>query len=254
VAYANTGASDATGLEFSLNARPSPSIGFELLYALSQHEGYGSDPRSNREYFTDEYGPDRLSEPIPQMRPLAYSRTHRLLAQLNLTPPADDALHGFDVRGVATIETGTPYTKEDARTTIGGSTSVWTVGVWSLQDIRVFSPSEPLHSSRTPWIATIDLSLSYGFDAGPGRVTIFALITNLLDTKNVLNVYPTTGSASSDGWLNSEYARVIQSAHPQYETLYRALNLQNRWAYMGITGNDIYGTPRQIRIGVRVGM
>ena len=254
VALANTGASNATGFEVGLSVRPLSPIGLDLHYAWSQHEGLGSYPRSNREYFTDEYGPDRLAEPPPQMRPLTYDRTHRLLAQLHLSPSEDHAFHGFDMRAIARIETGTPYTKEDAPVTFGGSSSLWTIGVRSFQDVRTFSPSEPLQSSRTPWIATVDLSLSYEFEVGPGRMTIFALITNLLDTKNVLNVYTTTGSPSSDGWLNTEFARNFQDAYPQYETLYRAINLRNRWAYMSVTGNEIYDTPRQIRMGARVGL
>jgi hypothetical protein len=171
---------------------------------------------------------------------------------LKLAPTEGEAFHGFDLRVLARIETGTPYTKEESPPLFSGSASVWTIGVRSFQDIRTFTPSEPPQSSRTPWIATVDLSLSYGFEVGPTRVTIFALVTNVLDTKNVLNVYTTTGSPSSDGWLNSEYAGSVQAAHPQYRTLYRALNLQNRWAYMDITGNDIYGTPRQIQFGARM--
>jgi hypothetical protein len=79
------------------------------------------------------------------------------------------------------------------------------------------------------------------------------MVTNLLDTKNIINVYPRTGSANADGWLESTVARNYLSI-PQYETFYRIINQQNRWAYMSATGNDLYGTPRQVRFGVRVGI
>jgi len=41
---------------------------------------------------------------------------------------------------------------------------------------------------------------------------------------------------------------------PHYADFYRAINLQNRWAYASVTGNDLYGSPRQIRMGLRVAL
>jgi hypothetical protein len=51
---------------------------------------------------------------------------------------------------------------------------------------------------------------------------------------------------------------------PQYADFYRAINLENRWSWVGLPErgqtlgtaagdvNDIYGVPRQIRVGARV--
>jgi hypothetical protein len=39
---------------------------------------------------------------------------------------------------------------------------------------------------------------------------------------------------------------------PQYEDFYRAINLDNRWAWQMASGKDFYGMPRQIRFGARV--
>ena len=84
-------------------------------------------------------------------------------------------------------------------------------------------------------------------------LTLYVNVLNVFNTKNVLNVYPTTGAANDDGW----FANVLAAPYlqtPGYEQFYRDINLKNRWAYMSATGNDIYGTPRQVQFGLRVEM
>jgi hypothetical protein len=78
-----------------------------------------------------------------------------------------------------------------------------------------------------------------------------------LNTKQVINLYPNTGSASDDGWLTNPLAAQFNQI-PNYEAFYKAINLDNRWSYLGTStargaylGGDIYGNPRQIRVGVR---
>jgi len=39
---------------------------------------------------------------------------------------------------------------------------------------------------------------------------------------------------------------------PLYTEFYRTINLENRWTYLQRKSADIYGTPRQIRIGVKL--
>jgi hypothetical protein len=102
-------------------------------------------------------------------------------------------------------------------------------------------------------VGVIDLSASYELKLWNAHVELFTLVTNLLDTKNVINVYPTTGTATDDSWLRSP-AFGYYVDFPQYEEFYRYLNLRNRWAHMSTTGADMFGAPRQIRIGVKVGI
>jgi hypothetical protein len=109
----------------------------------------------------------------------------------------------------------------------------------------------------------IDLAVNKVFPIGSVKMEIFVHITNLLNTKQVLNVYPTTGLAEDDGWLNNPLAASYLTV-PQYADFYRAINLENRWSWVGLpergqvlgtaTGfvNDIYGVPRQIRLGARL--
>jgi hypothetical protein len=95
------------------------------------------------------------------------------------------------------------------------------------------------------------------------NVEVYARVLNLFNTKHVLNVFPTTGTPYDDGWLKSPFAEPYKGI-PGYEDFYRAINLQNRWAYTAVgdifgnlgqqVGNDLFGTPRQIRLGVKFEM
>lgn len=87
------------------------------------------------------------------------------------------------------------------------------------------------------------------------NLEIYANVLNLLNTKEILNVYPDTGVPTDDGWLKTPSATQYK-AIPNYTAFYNALNLQNRWGIMTYGANvgmgDTYGTPRQIRVGVRM--
>ncbi len=79
-------------------------------------------------------------------------------------------------------------------------------------------------------------------------------VQNLLNTKNVINVYRRSGNAFDDGFLsNPDLSGPIVASNGQgYVDLYRAINLVNGRHYRNTTGNNLYGTPRQIRFGMRL--
>lgn len=104
--------------------------------------------------------------------------------------------------------------------------------------------------ARMPWQYTVDVNFTKGFvvnrDAkNPLQINLFVWVTNLLNTKNTVNVFPYTGAAQDDGFLNSQQGQLAvqnQISAQSYTDLYRTLlNSQ--------TGN--FGTPRQIRFGLR---
>ena len=100
----------------------------------------------------------------------------------------------------------------------------------------------------------VDLRLSKRIRVAPVAVTVFFNILNVLNAKNVINVYPTTGTPNDDSWFSSPIENTNFSGIPNYEAFYRDINLRNRWAYALFTGNDLYSTPRQIQFGVKVEM
>ena len=86
-------------------------------------------------------------------------------------------------------------------------------------------------------------------------VNFYVYVTNVLNTKNVINVYPVTGNAFNDGFLQTQDAQTV-IAGPTYTQrfadLYNALNLANRQSAIGNLGYDLFGVPRQLRAGLSV--
>jgi hypothetical protein len=85
------------------------------------------------------------------------------------------------------------------------------------------------------------------------NATIFVNVINLLNTKNAINVFTRTGSASDDGYFTSPEGRQLTESYGQeFVDVYKAVNLDYGDGYSVATGNYLYGPPRQIRVGVRL--
>jgi hypothetical protein len=104
--------------------------------------------------------------------------------------------------------------------------------------------------ARMPWQYTVDLNITKGFllnreAKNPLLINVFLWVTNVLNTKNVVGVFPYTGAPQNDGFLNSQQGQLAiqnQISAQSFTDLYKILlNSQ--------TGN--YGLPRQIRFGIR---
>jgi outer membrane receptor protein involved in Fe transport len=107
--------------------------------------------------------------------------------------------------------------------------------------------------SRLPWQFRLDLRVDKDFDFKIGGksedgkrnayMNVYLQVLNLLNTKNVLNVYPATGNPNDDGYLAApEWQRqIISQTNPQsFRELYSL--------FVDFPGN--YSSPRQIRIGL----
>ncbi len=135
---------------------------------------------------------------------------------------------------------GTPYTaSRNVTSPISGGTNLLK-GTYS--------------GSRLPWQFRFDLRVDKdiyfnlrkpreGKEGKTGYVNVYFQILNLLNTQNVINVYPYTGNPDDDGYLSApEWQRQINNQiDPQsYRDLYSV--------FVNNPGN--YSIPRQIRFGV----
>ena len=105
--------------------------------------------------------------------------------------------------------------------------------------------------ARLPWQYNFDLNFTKGVQINrenaknPLVFNVFLWVNNVLNTWNVLGVFPFTGEPNDDGFLNSPQGQLLvktQVDAQSYIDLYRLLlNSQ--------TGN--WNGPRTIRLGVR---
>jgi len=107
--------------------------------------------------------------------------------------------------------------------------------------------------SRLPWQFRLDLRVDKDFyfklkkNAGDNSkgayMNVYLQVLNVLDTKNIVNVYPYTGNANDDGYLSA----------PEWQ---RQINNQlDPMSFRDLYGNFVdnpgnYSSPRQIRLGL----
>ncbi|MBI2620316.1 MAG: TonB-dependent receptor [Ignavibacteriales bacterium] len=247
--FKNDGEATVQGLEVNLLLQPDRRFSAVLSYTLSSVRGTSTTAR-------EPWGQLAISNPTVLeeiLSPLGYDQTHRGFLMLDIRFGREDGavLDGLRIAPIFSFHSGHRYTLEHEPTFLGAST-VWLAGVRSLLDPRAVDPMELPNESSTPWYFNADLRVEKTLLSEPVRAMIAVDVLNLFNRRHVINVYPTSGTAT-DTWLASPIGDNFASI-PGFADAYTTFNVQNRWAYMRATGNDIYGTPRQIRIGLVVEM
>lgn len=123
-----------------------------------------------------------------------------------------------------------------------------------LYDERNTKPSEPVGSSKTPWVFTTNLKLDKSIVLGNFKASLYFYVSNLFNRQNALNVYNRTGDPYDDGFLTDPdlSGYIVESFGETYVALHEAINLENRQHWIRVNGldADIFGPPRQIRFGM----
>ncbi len=247
-AYLSEDFGTVKGLELTLELRRTSRLAAKVNYTLSDARGTGSDSQSSFgvvEQPTIGRFPNFIS-------PLDFNQTHRgsVMADYRFNKgEGGQILEGMGLNLLLTFNSGHGYTHIFEPQELGQS-DPWNVGVRPLIDPRSRKPAEPLNSSTTPWVFNLDLNLNKVFFIGRINTEVYLRIMNVFDSKQVINVFPSTGTPNDDGWLRSPLAASFIEI-PNYADFYQAVNLNNRMAYMGATGNDTYGMPRRIQLGVK---
>ncbi len=250
--YAITNGDFATtkGLEFKVNLRRTNRLQAQLNYTLTSAEGTGSGESTY-------YGAVYRGTQVPTITsPLDFEQAHRGSIILDYRWGVNDGgpiLERLGANVIFSFNSGHPYTYAYAPP--GGQADPYTAGVDYMQDPRSREALEPVNSSLTPWNFNVDLRLDKSFNIISNLVgTVYVRVTNLLNTKNVINVYQNTGSAVDDGYISdpSRYGTNVSAYGPEYLDLYRALNTINGASYLSQIGNELYNAPRQIFVGLKL--
>lgn len=235
------------GIETTLELRRTKRLAARINYTLSNARGTGSDSRSTRVAVSDA----TISRYPTLIYNLDHNQTHRGTIMLDYRFARGDGgpiLQGLGLNALLTFNSGHNFTRVAEPHNLGQA-NPWNVGVRATADPRGRNPVEPINSSTTPWNFNIDLNIDKMFYFNRFNVKLYANVLNLLNTRNIINVYETTGTDDDDGWLKSPLAAQYV-ATPGYEEFYRAINLQNRWGYLWAAGRDLWSSPREIRLGV----
>jgi hypothetical protein len=249
-AFTNQDFSTSQGVEVSLRLRRVERVAAQINYTYADAEGTNSFVGSG-------IGSVEANNEVPTViLPLNYNFTHSGNISVDYRFGVDDGgsiLERFGANLLLTFNSGHPYTL--ARDLGLGQNSAWTGGLIPFRDTRGRRPIGPVNSSTTPWQFNLDLRVDKTVSISDFDVNFYVYVTNLLNTKNVINVYQKTGNAYDDGFLQSSDGKSIISKErytERFADLYRALNLGNRQSAFANYGYDLFSAPRQIRVGVKV--
>jgi outer membrane receptor protein involved in Fe transport len=235
------------GIEFSLRLRRINRLKATFNYTYSDAQGTGSTTNSAvSSVETGTLYPTVIS-------PLDFNQTHRGSVNLDYSFDKGDGgaiLEQLGANLLFTFNSGHPYTRSTGSIGQQGAST----GALVESDARFSVPLEAINSSTTPWVFNFDGRIYKGIEFAGINAEVYVYVQNLLNTKNVINVYRRSGNAFDDGFLsNPDLSGPIVASNGQgYVDLYRSINLVNGRHYRNTTGNNLYGTPRQIRFGLRL--
>jgi len=237
------------GLEFRLTLRRTNRVMGWVNYTYSDARGTGS--------YTNQASAslDQATSQMTIISPLYFNQKHRGSVNIDYRFGKGDGgkiLERTGLNIMFTFSSGHPFTLSTGEIGQNSAAQGATLGD---TDARFRRPLEPIGASTTPWQFDLDAKLDKSFTVGRFDLNVYVRVTNLLNTKNVLNVYPRTGS-DVDGFLNDPNLSgqiVAAQGGAAFAYLYHMFNDLNRLHYWDqFRGSDIWSTPRRIRAGVMI--
>ena len=231
--YDNVDFGTIKGFSIAYDLRRTNHFSSNISYVLQFANGTGSDAASQS-------GLNRRGN-IRTLSPLSYDERHAI--KVNFDYRYDDGkydgpkLFGADIfkNAGANVQinaiSGRPYTKRVQATQFGAS-----------------QIEGQINGTSLPWQFSIDARFDKSFTIAKDlNVNVFLRIQNLLDTRNVSNVYRATGDPADDGYLTSVNGQntieTFKGARPDDLASYTHSYL------MRMINPDFYFIPRRIFVG-----
>lgn len=218
----------------AMNAQPG-NLRLNFAYTLQFAEGTGSSPTTSAMIAATD---------LKYIFPLDFDQRHTFNINIDYRfdkNTQNKVLKNMGINLNFVTFSGSPYTKKAIPGGIGSSYSdAVTEG--------------SINGANMPWTYRVDLRIDRDFifggkERGEGtakskefRMNVYLRVQNLLNTKNILNVYSATGSASDDGFLtleNSPGLGLLDLYSSAYPVLY---NLR-------MNSGSNYSLPRRIYLG-----
>jgi outer membrane receptor protein involved in Fe transport len=223
--YVNGDYGVVKGMSLNLNMRRVNGLMANASYTLSFAEGTGSDPASNWNIaWTGDTYPTMINS-------LDYDQRHTGSVMLDYRFGDDGGLFANSGANLLfQFGSGTAYTPSLTESAVFGRG-------W-------YAPIAAVNSAYKPWTSTLDVRLDRGISLGGYDATVYVLVLNALDADNVDEVYPGSGDAGNDGYLNTLEGKTWVTGNPDAIDFYNARQQDPR----------NWDSPRQVRVGLTIGL
>jgi outer membrane receptor protein involved in Fe transport len=105
-------------------------------------------------------------------------------------------------------------------------------------------PYETINASTAPWNFQLDLRVNKVFTLVRGvDLDLYVWVVNLLNTKNITNIYTATGLPDNDGFFSTANGKLYADQ--------QGADAKKLYNYI-VDDENNYGTPRIIRLGARL--
>ena len=223
---ANSDFGTVKGLALTVDVPKISYFSLSVNYTLSLAEGTGSSQTSS---YVAAFRNDAGSTP-KVIAPLSFDQRHTGVINLNFFVPDGELgiLQLVDLNLLFTFNSGRPYTplaQQDLSvnyTNFGNATGY-------------------INSAYGPGNFRIDMKLEKSFKLGSALITPYLWVENLLNADNVVNVWQSTGSPTTTGFLESGNAKVLGKSELWKED-YHSLE----------TDPTNFGIPRLIKLGLKI--
>ncbi len=236
--YGNIDFGTTKGFSFTYDLRRTGNVSFKAGYTLQFAEGTGSDADSQRGLTT--------RGNLRTLFPLNFDERHRLTTEIDYRYDEGKRYNGpriggvnilenFGINFLTTLVSGRPYTAKNTPARFAGD-----------------GTKGSINGARKPWVFNIGLRVDKTFNIklakgkDPLGVNVYVRISNLLNTKNVLRVYPATGSPTDDGYLQSAIGLRELDKYIAEGRDIEAFQASYQWRLLN---PDNYTLPRRIFVG-----
>ena len=234
--YDNIDFSTTKGFTFEYDLRRTGNASLYLTYSLQFVNGTGSDANSSRGLSTRGV--------IRTTSPLNFDQRHTIQASLDYRYKKAEGprlfgryiLENAGANLLVATYSGRPYTAKQIPTLYDGSVT-----------------EGALNGARKPWSYTVGLRVDKDFSLTkegakhPLFMNIYFRAENLLNTANIINVYPATGSAYDDGFLTTDLgAGGLESVRNSGQNVESYLNFY-KW---GLEDPENFVLPRRLYMGI----
>lgn len=231
--YRNRDFATIKGVDLGWAMRKTNHLSATINYSLSFAQGTGSVSNTQGNIAWTSSQPPKLTAPLD------FDQRHKISLNLDFSlekgeGPAWAGRRWFENTGVNVlynIGSGTPYTPTNTYNEV------------TLANVNS-QPSGPINSRYGPWTTNLDLKASRNFTLGVSRFQGFVWVLNAFDSKNAFNVYTSTGSSTTTGWLNTEDGQAfLANAEANGKDGLGLYQLAER-------NPNLFSNPRLVRFGV----
>jgi len=256
VSYGNIDFGNSKGFTFAYDLRRTNNVQMTASYTLQFAEGTGSSATTSRNIISGDQPNLRTTMPLDfdQRHSIVLNADYRFGSGKDYRGPnakwAKMFFENFGGNIVFRAGSGLPYSRQSNVTSGNGNGGNQII---FLQNDRT-SLKGKMNGSNLPWQNRIDVRIDKNipliFKKGEGEdkgkvsnLNIYVQILNVLNAKNVLNLYRYTGDATDDGYLDAPQNQnsINGTTDPEaYKDMYNAK-----------VGNpSFFSIPRRIRIGL----